>query len=339
VHTLSSPQAAARPAPAAPRLEPGTHLAIAMVPEGGATEERPALLVIRGQEGEEPIVLLSDGFTEDGEPVVEGEAAPANGAPATVPAVALPFRLPGDPGPGGTQAVAVGTRDGAVTYNVAYALVTVRDGDPVTNTNSAFAFARCNACTTVAVSLQIVLVIGSSNVIAPINAAGALNVECPACVTAAIARQLVVTLTREPPAELRERLEAALRELDALSSLGPDIAAVLAEVIEIETRIREELEQSGLLARPSPPAAPGTSTSTSSSTDGTTTGPTTTSTSTSTSTGASTTPAATAPVTTTTAPTTTAPPAATTTTTTTAAATTTEEPPPPDDPPPTTTTP
>ena len=353
VHTLSSPQTVARPAPAAPELEPGTHLAVAMIPEGGATAERPALLVVRGDEGEEPVVLLSDSIGEDGGPVVaEGEteqptgASPTSapqGAPAAVPAVALPFRLPSAPGPGGTQAVAVGTRDGAVTYDVAYALVTVRDGDPVTNTNSAFAFARCNACTTVAVSVQVVLVIGSSNVIAPINAAGALNVECPACVTTAIARQLVVTLTEEPPVELRARLEEALRELDALATLGRDMSAVLAEVVEIETRIREELEESGLLARPSPPAAPGTSTSLSGSTSGGTTTP-----ATSTSTGStSTAPPAqtTEPAAATTAPSTTTTTAAATTTATTTAATTTtatttaeaETPPPPPAEPPATT--
>jgi putative peptide zinc metalloprotease protein len=330
VHTLSEPQAAARPSPAA-RLEPGTRLALVMIPEEGATAERPALLVVPGEDGGDPVVLLADGLTPEGEPAADAEAgeAPTAGAPAAVPAVALPFRLPASPGPGGTQAVAVGTTDGAVTYRVAYGLMTVRDGDPVTNTNSAFAFARCNACTTVAVSLQIVLVIGSSNVIAPINAAGALNVECPACVTAALARQLVVTLTAEPSAELRARLEAALRELDALPALGRDIAAVHAEMAEVEARIRAELETSGLVARP-PATTPTSSTSTAAST----------------STASSTTTAAaqttTASQTTTAPPAQTEPPATTSTATTTATTgTTTAEPPPAttEPPPPPTTTP
>ena len=68
-------------------------------------------------------------------------------------------------------------------------------GAPVTNTNGAFAFASCKACTTVAVSFQVVLVVGRSKVIAPINAAGALNVDCPACTTVALADQIVVTLS------------------------------------------------------------------------------------------------------------------------------------------------
>ncbi len=82
---------------------------------------------------------------------------------------------------------------------MAYALVTVTGGAPVTNTNSAYALAHCNACTTVAVSFQVVLVVGQSNKILPGNAAGALNYDCPACTTTAIADQIVITLTALPP--------------------------------------------------------------------------------------------------------------------------------------------
>ena len=67
------------------------------------------------------------------------------------------------------------TEDGGVTYNVAYSLVTVSNGAPVTNTNSAYALADCKGCTTVAVSFQVVLIVGQSKDITPINAAGALN--------------------------------------------------------------------------------------------------------------------------------------------------------------------
>jgi putative peptide zinc metalloprotease protein len=328
---VAQPQEVVRPSTVRPvRLQPGTHLAVAMVPVEGASEERPALLVLRGEDGNETVALLADTL-EPVEPVdgtAAGEPAPADpqaqppaGDPAGAPtqAVALPFDLPEPPGPGGTQAVAVGTRDGAVTYSVAYALVTVRDGDPVTNTNSAFAFGHCNACTTVAVSVQIVLVVGRSSVIAPINAAGALNVECPACVTVAIAKQLVVTLSAEPPEELQARLTAALRELEALPALGRDLRSVAAEIAEVEARVREELERSGLLATP-----PATTTTTASTTAPAVTTPTTTA-------GTTTAPAVPPP-----APTTSSGSTATTTATTTTAGTTTAEPPPPPPPPPTT---
>ena len=45
--------------------------------------------------------------------------------------------------------------------------VSYEDGTPVTNTNSAFALASCRGCTTVAVSFQVVLIVGQSNVITP----------------------------------------------------------------------------------------------------------------------------------------------------------------------------
>ncbi len=325
---VSAPQATARPSGiSTPRLEPGTHLAVAMIPVDGATEEQPALLVLPGEDGDDPVVLLTDSLDAE-EPTVDAAGQPEAPAAASAPtnAVALPFRLPGEPGPGGTQAVAVGTRDGAVTYKVAYAVVTVRDGAPVTNTNSALALASCNACTTVAVSVQLVLVVGTSNVIVPINAAGALNVNCPACVTVAIAKQLVITVTQEPSAELQARLTAALQELDTLPSHGRDLAAVVAEIAEVEQEIRDELEASGIVARPAPPTAPGTSTSTAGST--TTTGATTTTASSATTTAAATTTSTDTTTTdsTTTASTTTG--AATTTADETTTSTTTTEPPP-----------
>jgi putative peptide zinc metalloprotease protein len=95
--------------------------------------------------------------------------------------------------------VAAGRKDGGVTYDVAYSLVTARGGAPVTETNSAYTLADCRSCTTVAVSFQVVLVVGQSHTVAPINAAGALNDNCPACITTAIADQIVVTLKAERP--------------------------------------------------------------------------------------------------------------------------------------------
>jgi putative peptide zinc metalloprotease protein len=347
---VAAPERVSRPAAArsTARLTPGTHLALAMIPVDGVGTERPALFLVEGGSGDGTVAVLADsvpGSEELGDPSdaadpTGGETTPAE--PGGVPpanAVALPFTLPAAPGPGGTQAVAVGTRDGAITYKVAYALVTVRDGAPVTNTNSAFAFASCNACTTIAVSVQIVLVVGTSRVVAPINAAGALNVNCPACVTSAIAQQLVVTLTAEPSEELRQRLVAALEELDALPTLGGDVAAAVAEIADVEEHVEEELVSSGLLARPATTPTSPTTTAGQPSTSTTSTVPPTT---VPTTTEASTRPA---PPTqsTTTAPTGTASTTTGSTTTastdeTTTASTTTEAPPPPTEPSGTTTT-
>jgi putative peptide zinc metalloprotease protein len=244
-------------------------------------------------------------------------------SPATpVDATAFPFQLPSAPGPGGTQALATNTKDGGVLYDVAYSIVTVQDGAPVTNTNSAFAIAHCKACTTVAVSFQIVLVIGQSKIIAPINAAGALNYNCTACLTTAIADQIVVTLKSQPSQELAAQLAADLKQLNELPELGSDAtpAAVASAVAAVQQEIETQLHNSGLLT---------TSTSTSPSTsDNTTTSSSSSSGSSTTSTSSSSPPTSSTPTSgsTTTTPsptTTTTTPTTTTTTTTTPSPTTT----------------
>jgi putative peptide zinc metalloprotease protein len=337
---VSAPVAVARPTAAVQpvQLAPGTHLAVSMIPVGGASKRHPALFVIAGAKGRPAVAIISDktpnpanadggrgtgrptataGSTASappGAPTAPGgtastAAAPAATSPgartttaatgtsastgaATTPsptnATAFPFKLPAAPGPGGTQALAVNTADGAVTYDVAYSLVTVTNGAPVTQTNSAYAVAHCRACTTVAVSFQVVLVVGSSKLIAPINAAGALNYDCPACTTTAIADQIVVTLTAQPSRELLAKLQADLKQLNVLNELGANgtPTAVASEVATVQNEIDTELTGSGLRANsnsstttssaPSPATSAGTTTASATTTTATTTTPTTT---------------------------------------------------------------
>jgi putative peptide zinc metalloprotease protein len=345
VSFVTAPTHAVRPAtqPAPIQLTPGTHLAISMIPVGGASKKHPALFVIAGTKDQPAVAILSTS-TEDAQATDPATTTPAattttdttttTAAPSsqstTVQGTAFPFKLPSAPRPGDSQAVAVGTKDGGVVYNVAYSLVTVKDGSAVNNTNSAFAFANCNACKTVAVSFQIVLIIGQSNTIAPVNAAGALNVNCPACMTIAIADQIVVTLSSQPSDELVAKLQAALAKLNALPALGAEgsPAAIAAAVVAVQQEIDSELANSGLLTNP--PTSTTTASTTTASTTTTATTTTTTATTTS-SDGAApagpsttTTNAATSPPTTTTGATTTTDPT-TTTTPATPPSTTTDE--------------
>jgi putative peptide zinc metalloprotease protein len=338
---VSSPTAAARPAPApaaAIQLTPGRHLAVSMVPVGGATKQHPAMFVISQGKGKPAVAIVSptapdpshaSGGTFSPKP---GSTTSSTPAPSTTPsnpsasttspatpvdATAFPFQLPSAPGPGGTQALATNTKDGGVLYDVAYSIVTVQDGAPVTNTNSAFAIAHCKACTTVAVSFQIVLVIGQSKIIAPINAAGALNYNCTACLTTAIADQIVVTLKSQPSQELAAQLAADLKQLNELPELGSDAtpAAVASAVAAVQQEIETQLHNSGLLT---------TSTSTSPSTsDNTTTSSSSSSGSSTTSTSSSSPPTSSTP---TSGSTTTTPSPTTTTTTPTTTTTTTPSP-------------
>ena len=312
-----------------------------MIPVGGATKQHPAMFVISQGKGK-PAVAIVSGSAPDPSHASGGTFSPKPGgstsstpAPSTPPptsststtstpvnATAFPFQLPSAPGPGGPQALATNTKDGGVLYDVAYSIVTVQDGAPVTNTNSAFAIAHCKACTTVAVSFQIVLVIGQSKIIAPINAAGALNYDCTACLTTAVADQIVVTLKSQPSKELAAQLAADLKQLDALPGLGSDAtpAAVASAVAAVQQEIETQLHDSGLLTTSSSttnPGSPTDSTPTSSTPSGSTTTTTPASTTTSPAT-TTTTPASTTPSSTTTTPTsttTTASPSADTTTT------------------------
>ncbi|HVT65030.1 MAG TPA: hypothetical protein VHD81_07745 [Mycobacteriales bacterium] len=298
VSMLGAPSSVARSASPS-LLSPGRYLAFAMVPKSGVTSARPAVLFVRGASGD-PVAVLS---TKEPAPPPAGDTTtstpapgsatpppvdpsapvPAQSAPAAaptsdgaspppppggvVPSTAFPFALPSAPGPGDTQALATNQTDGGVVYRVAYAVVTVSGDDAVTNDNSAFAIANCNACTTVAVSFQVVLVVGESHAIAPIDAAGALNYECPACMTTAVADQLVVTLTKEPPASLTSRLEAAMRRLDLLPLFGASATPeqIESQVNAVQQKVESLLQSSGLLAQPLPSDSP-TATATSSST-------------------------------------------------------------------------
>jgi len=298
VRVVGSPASEARPvAQVAPvQIKPGTHLALAMIPIGGATKQHPALFIIKGQKGKPPVAIYST--STPAPPTTTGPVTQTQGSggsttttpsstssPSTSPspssdATAFPFKLPAAPGPGGTQALATNTTNGGVKYDVAYSLVTVKNGAPVTNTNSAYAIAHCQACTTVAVSFQIVLVIGTSKDIAPINAAGALNYDCPACTTTAIADQIVITLNSQPSHALLAKLEQALKQLNALPALGaggtPTVVA--SQVATVQQEVETALNQSGLVANP-----PKSSSSSSNPSSGSTTSTSTTSTTPSTS--------------------------------------------------------
>ncbi len=111
---------------------------------------------------------------------------PTSTSPASTggaaPAWVFPFNRPGAPAAGDNQALAVNTTDGSTTYDVAFALVWA-DGTSVTNSNSAYAFASCRQCKTVAVAFQVVLMTGDVHVAIPQNISGAVNYSCVQCLT------------------------------------------------------------------------------------------------------------------------------------------------------------
>ena len=266
--TVSAPSSVARPQAvvAPPRLSPGRHLAVALIPRGGPTDGASGAVRRQRRRRDAPTILVSPdapdaaeaptldepaaggvGTGADAAADADAATAPRVDAPSTptAPAAQLPFKLPDAPGEGDSQALATNTTDGGIVYDVAYSLVTVSGGDAVDNENSAYALASCNACTTLAVSFQLVLVVGQSDVITPINVAEALNLDCPECVTTAIAKQIVVSVTSAPSEELLRRLNEELQKLDAID-VNDSPAEVLAQLNAVTDAIQRELDASGI---------------------------------------------------------------------------------------------
>jgi putative peptide zinc metalloprotease protein len=131
---------------------------------------------------------------------------------SSAPTWVFPFNRPAAPGPGDNQSMAVVTKDGTTVYDVAFALVWV-NSDTVLNKNEAYAFASCTGCTAVAVSFQVVLVIGHASVAAPQNVAAAVSYNCLKCVANALAVQLVLTLPERPTGSTAEALESLWQQI------------------------------------------------------------------------------------------------------------------------------
>ena len=235
VRALSpSPASAARPAVAASppaSLTPGSHLAVAMIPVGGATKEHPAFFVIKGERGPEAGgdrrrdrdagPQADAGDRRSGCPRLDRSASAARRPPGDrassgptaaagatsrlrppVTATAFPFKLPDKPGPHDSQALATNTTDGGIKYDVVYSLVTVQDGAPVDETNSAYALASCKACTTVAVSFQLVLIVGQSDDDHADQRRRGAERQLPVVHHDGDRDQIVVTLKSQPSEEL-----------------------------------------------------------------------------------------------------------------------------------------
>jgi putative peptide zinc metalloprotease protein len=174
----------------------------------------------------------------------------------TGPTWVFPFNRPAAPGPGDNQSMAVVTKDGAVAYDVSLALVWAT-GDTVLNKNEAYAFASCVRCAAVAISFQVVLVIGHANVAAPQNIAAAVNYNCVRCVAEALAAQLVLTLPERPTGDLAAELERLWKQIAAFGQhlSGLSFAQIKARLQQYEQQIVHTLQPLLPSTAPSPSAS------------------------------------------------------------------------------------
>jgi len=150
----------------------------------------------------------------------------------------FPFDRPLPPGEGDNQALAVNTEDGSVAYDVSFSLVWV-DDETALNRNEAYAAASCRDCRTVAVAFQVVLLVGSVDVVVPQNLSTAVNYACLECVTYALATQLVVTVPGPLSDTATESLTAIWAELQAFGEQieGVPLAELRDRLSDFEARI------------------------------------------------------------------------------------------------------
>jgi putative peptide zinc metalloprotease protein len=168
------------------------------------TQEKPglALVMVPRSTGEPAADASGSAGTEGGVVGPDGGTGAAN-------TWVFPFDQPLPPDEGDNQSLAVNTTDGTVVYDLAFAMIWVDGDDPVTNTNEAYAAASCEECAAVAISFQVVLIVGDADTVVPANLATAVNYNCVRCLTYALASQLVVTLD----GPLSDAGMAALRDL------------------------------------------------------------------------------------------------------------------------------
>ena len=143
-------------------------------------------------------------------------------------------------------AVVINTKDGTSVFKFAFSISRTM-GEVVDQTNAAVAYAECEECVTVALAIQVVLVMSDPSVVTPTNIAIALNNECNLCSTLASAYQIVlstggpVRFTSEGIRkinELRKRLRALLRAGLPIDQLQAEIDVLVDELREV---IRNEL--------------------------------------------------------------------------------------------------
>ncbi|WP_138443602.1 hypothetical protein [Sinomonas susongensis] len=217
------PQGAARPTADRPQL------AMVLVPRAGQTATAPA------------------------------SAHAQSPARAPAPAWVFPFSKPAPLGEGGNQALAVNTKDGSVVYDVAFALVWVKDGNAV-NTNEADAFASCRDCAAVAVAFQVVLVVGQVHAVVPENLATAANYNCTRCLAYALANQLVLTLDGPLSAAGMDQLAQLWDEIGKFQAgiQGVPLSQIQDRLNQYISRIQQIIEQDPSATRQTAGSSPAT---------------------------------------------------------------------------------
>ncbi len=131
-------------------------------------------------------------------------------------------------------AVAINEEDGSSIFEFAFDVRKVA-GDVVDEQNTAVAYSSCESCRTIAISIQIVLVVSDPNILTPENVAVAVNEDCTLCETMAAAYQFVVG---------GEGLELSEDGLEELDEIREEIAELLEDSQEMSLdKFKRKLER------------------------------------------------------------------------------------------------
>ncbi|MCA1845059.1 MAG: hypothetical protein LC792_18060 [Actinobacteria bacterium] len=163
-----------------------------------------------------------------------------------------------------TGAVAVNTKDGSSVFKFAFSIKRVAD-DVVDPQNAAVAYASCTGCETVAVSIQVVLVSGDPSVVAPENAAIAINDNCDLCETLAMAYQFVFNTGDEPvhfTQAGKDRLKEVKKAFKELQKSDLPIDQVQAQVQQLAQEVNDVVSNELVAGPPGQAKKEGDSTTT-----------------------------------------------------------------------------
>ena len=138
------------------------------------------------------------------------------------------------------KVTAVNETDGAQIFQLSIDLRRITEG-PVIDQNIAQVYSSCEDCRTIAIAVQVLLLMEDIRQVVPVNLAESINYECTRCESLAYAGQLVLSTGGKVrlTGEARKRIAEIEDALNALSSSDATLFEIYAEI----DRLVDDLKQ------------------------------------------------------------------------------------------------
>ena len=129
------------------------------------------------------------------------------------------------------KVTAINETDGAQIFQLSIDLRKITEG-PVIDQNIAQAYSSCEDCRTIAIAVQVLLLMEDIRQVVPVNLAESINYECTNCETLAYAGQLVLSTGGKVrlTGDARRRIQEIERALNALSESDASLFEIYAEI-------------------------------------------------------------------------------------------------------------